>query len=135
MNQKIIKRVLLVLPILLFVCFARNPTKESLRAKTKTFHPNDTQLEPGYNSFVKRAFSEDNIEYGIIAIKDGTKVKYWFKSHHLVDDSGGTWFELPDRKMIYMVGGFCCEVQFPEEGFKTVSDLKRFIQQRHGRRP
>jgi len=35
----------------------------------------------------------DGSEVGRIRLDDGTLVKYWFRSHHLSDDMGGTLFE------------------------------------------
>jgi hypothetical protein len=34
-----------------------------------------------------------------------------------------------------MAGGFCCEVQLPEEQFATLADLRRFIVKHDGTPP
>jgi len=47
-------------------------------------------------------------------MQEGSTSKFWFRSHHLVEDMGGTWFQMSDGTTSYMAGQFCCEVQLPE---------------------
>jgi hypothetical protein len=124
----------ILLPILIVAGCASYPTRNALEPISNKLRPEQAQLEPSYNSYVQRAFSE-NTEYGIINILDGSKVYYWFRSHHLMDDMGGTLFEFPDHKIYYMAGWFCCEAQFPDVPFKNLSELKEFILNHHGISP
>lgn len=127
-------KAVILFSILLFVGCVSYPTKHALEPISEKLRPELAKLEPGYNSYVQRAFSEQT-EYGIINISDGSKVWYWFRSHHLTDDMGGTLFEFPDHQFYYMAGWFCCEAQFPDAPFKNLSELKGFIRNHHGVSP
>lgn len=104
----------------------------------KIAHNNDPKklnLENAYNTYVKRAYLEDRIEIGIIYLEDGSTSKYWFISHHISRDIGGTWFFMSDGRKEYMAGWFCCEVQLPEKQLESLSDLRKFIKKYHGEAP
>ncbi len=120
--------------VLLAGC-ASYPSKAPLRSIMQQHDPESLALVPGYNDYVRRAFLKDRTETGIIQLQDGTTSQYWFRSHHLVDDIGGTWFRMSDGTTTYMAGYFCCEVQLPEEQLKSLDDLKTFIRKHHGTSP
>jgi len=61
--------------------------------------------------------------------------KYWFRSHHLSDDIGGTWFFMSDGTKAYIAEWFCCELQLPKQQFKSLLELKKFIKNHHGIKP
>lgn len=125
----------LIILILISIIFGCNSTRETLRASADKHDPTKAELEPAYNSYVRRSFLPDNTEYGIINIKDGSSAKYWFKSHHLTDDMGGTWFDMSDGTTTYAQGCFCCEVQLPEAQLSDLVALKKFIEKCDGTRP
>lgn len=97
--------------------------------------PVEYQLQAGFNDYVKRAFLDDETELGLIALKDGSTCKYWFRSHHVSGGVGGTWFEMTDGNRVYMRGWFCCEVQLPDSQMASVDQLQRFIEQHDGVEP
>lgn len=45
---------------------------------------------------IQSNFSNNGIEYGIITLKNKKLIKFWFLSHHLISDKGGTIYEFPD---------------------------------------
>lgn len=114
---------------------ASYPSKAPLRGIMQKHDPASLSLEPGYNDYVRRAILKDGTEVGIIQLHDRTTSQYWFRSHHLVDDIGGTWFRMSDGTTSYMAGWFCCEVQLPEAQLKSLGDLKAFIRKHHGTSP
>jgi hypothetical protein len=111
------------------------PTKALLKRISEQYDPATFELERVYDCYWQRAFLDDGTEIGIIQMKDGSYAKYWFRTHHLVDDIGGTWFLMSDGKEMYTAGDFCCEVLLPKEHFETLDDLKRFIREHHGTSP
>jgi hypothetical protein len=128
------RRYFIVVVLLLAGC-ARYPSKDLLQSIMQQHDPLSLTLEPGYNDYVRLAILKDGTEVGIIQLQDGATAKYWFRSHHLVDDMGGTWFQMSDGTTTYMAGWFCCEVQLPEAQFKSLDDLKAFIRKHHGTSP
>lgn len=114
---------------------SRYPTKEPLRQTMMKNDPSTMDLEPGFNKYVDRAILADGTETGIIHCKDGSLSKFWFRSHHLCKDIGGTWFSMSDGKEVYMGGRFCCEVQLPDEQMKSLAELRKFIQEGDGLAP
>ena len=127
-------RWIIALVMLLSGCFSY-PSKAPLKSMMQQHDPARVTLEQGYNDYVHRAILEDGTEIGIIQIKDNSSSKFWFRSHHLVDDIGGTWFQMSDGTTSYMAGWFCCEVQLPEKQLKSLDELKEFICQHHGDNP
>lgn len=111
------------------------PTKARLLkiAEQERYDPGTMELEDGYNSFVKNIMLCDaKVETGIVSLKDGASAKFWFRSHHLAKDIGGTWFFMSDGSRAYMAGYFCCEALFPEEGFASLDELKTYISGHNG---
>jgi hypothetical protein len=68
-------------------------------------------------------------------LKDGSSAKYWFRSHHLSDDLGGTIFTMSDVSQRFMSGYFCCEVQLPDTQLASLDELRAFIREVDGERP
>lgn len=97
--------------------------------------PASLVLERAYNDYVRRAHLSDGTEVGIISCRDGSSARFWFRSHHLTRDDGGTWFRFSDGTEIFMSGYFCCEVQLPERPLDSLNDLRAFIQQHDGISP
>ena len=144
MDKKTPKRTLVLLFILILFLFISliadailaYSTKPSLFRISRNHDPFSMNLEQGYNSYVERTFLiEDKVELGIIHMKDGSYSKYWFKSHHVTDDTGGTWFEMSNGKKMYMAGYFCCEATFPEKQFEDLVELQSFVKEHHKTRP
>lgn len=54
------------------------------------------------------------VQVGTVALGDGSRVPYWFLSHHHTSDYGGTLFELRGGRTVFMEGFFCCGVDFPD---------------------
>ena len=121
--------------MLLLAGCAKYPSKVPLEGVMHQQDPSTLTLEPGYNHYVQRVILKDGTEVGIIQMKDGSTSKYWFRSHHLVDDIGGTWFKMSDGTTTYMAGWFCCEVQLPEKQIGSLDELKSFIREHHGISP
>lgn len=127
-------QAILIVALFLAGC-ASYPSKSPLKSAMLQHDPSSLELEAGYNDYVRRAFLSDRTEVGIIQMKDGATSKYWFRSHHLVDDIGGTWFQMSDGTTTYMAGWFCCEVQLPEKPIESLDELTAFIRKRHGTSP
>ena len=100
--------------------------------------PSALALElPGAHASIRRTHLKDHIEAGLITLGDGSRVRYWFCSHHLVDggDLGATLFRLPDGTDLWMDGYFCCEMDPPEESLVSVAELRSFAAVMDGRNP
>ena len=131
-------RMLRFLPFTLIVLLtgcAEDSTKNNLRVVAMENDPATLALERGYNTYIRRTFLKDRTETGIIDLKDGSSSKYWFRSHHLSHDIGGTWFRMSDGQEVYMAGYFCCEVQLPEEQLGSLAALRDFINEHDGVAP
>ena len=135
MTKTEIKISLLLCVILLLAGCTNYSTKAPLEKITEQYDPSSMQLQQGPYSYAKRASLEDGTELGIIWMKDGSSSKYWFRSHHLVNDIGGTWFSMSDGRKMYMAGYSCCEIALPKEQFESLSDLRKFVRKHHGRIP
>jgi len=74
---------------------------------------------------------------GNLSLRDGTSVAFWFISHHQTDDYGGTLFELPDGKTVFIEGYFCCDVSFdPQDpALANTEALLRMLNEVDGRSP
>ena len=132
------KRMKIRLSIILAMLFAgcsSYPTKAPLRGVMQRHDPSSFTLKQGVNAYVRRTHLEGNTEVGIIKMQNGSSSKYWFRSHHLGDDIGGTWFQMSDGATSYMAGLFCCELWLPKEQFASLADMKTFIQKHHGTAP
>jgi hypothetical protein len=76
-----------------------------------------------------------NIQYGLIEMKNGDFVKFWFLSHHCTSDKGGTFYEYPNGNREFYSGQHCCEVQFIENGldkeFSDIEEFRSFVKERN----
>ena len=108
--------------------------REAARASA-TSDPASLSLGRGYNDYVRRSILADGTEAGIISCRDGSSSRYWFRSHHLTHDDGGTLFRLSDGTEVFMSGYFCCEVQLPEQQLASLVELRAFIREHHGVSP
>lgn len=92
---------------------------------------------PGPQVSIRRTPLTNNIEAGLITLGDGTRVRYWFCSHHLVGagDPGAALFRLPDGSDLWMDGYFCCEMDPPREALVSLTALRSFVSAMDGQRP
>ena len=72
------------------------------------------------------------IEYGVVSLRDGTHVKFAFRSHHSGDAIGATYFVAPGYEK-QMNGWFCCEVECDD--IADIASLDRFIAEHDGISP
>lgn len=118
---------------LLIGCTSRSQ-REAERVSA-TSDPASLSLERGYNDYVRRIILTDGTETGIIMCRDGSSSRFWFRSHHLTRDVGGTLFRFSDGTEVFMSGYFCCEVQLPEPQLASLAELRTFIQKHDGFHP
>jgi hypothetical protein len=126
--------VLLALCLSLPSC-AKPVSRSQLEAARKQNDPAALKLEPAYNDYARRTILPDGTETGIVQCKDGSIAKFWFRSHHLTGDLGGTIFAMSDGSEKFMAGYFCCEVQLPDSQLASLDDLRSFISRADGERP
>ena len=114
-----------------------NATEEKLMKIRNSTKFDVSKQKVGFDKNVKREFTKDGIEYGIITLEDSEKVKYWFQTHHVSEDGmGGTLFELPNGKLEFIEGYFCCEVQLPKKGkFKNSEEFMAEMEKVDGIHP
>jgi hypothetical protein len=124
---------LIVLAAMLGGC--TSSTRRELEHISLMSDPASLSLEQGYNDYVQRVFLTNGTEVGIIRCRDGGSSRYWFRSHHLTDDDGGTLFRLSDGAEVFMSGWFCCEIQLPEQQLGSLADLRAFIRKHDGVSP
>jgi hypothetical protein len=93
------------------------------------------KLDVAYNDYARRTILPDGTETGVIQFKDGSSAKFWFRSHHLSKDLGGTIFAMSDGSEKFMSGYFCCEVQLPNAQLASLDELRAFIRSADGVRP
>jgi hypothetical protein len=129
-----IKCFLVAIAALFLSSCSQDTTREQLKKVSEQYDPARLVLQPGFNSYIQCAHTNDT-EIGIITLKDGSSSKYWFRSHHLTNDDGGTWFEMSDGTKIYITGGFCCEVQLTKEQPQSLQDLKNILKTHDGISP
>lgn len=89
---------------------------------------------------VAYAVTEKGIQYGTIALNDGEYVKFWFLSHHLTNDMGGTIYEFPGGERHFYAGMHCCEVQFSQNltesrTFADAAAFRDYVTQYDGLQP
>ncbi|MBP0611843.1 hypothetical protein J8J42_02140 [Chryseobacterium sp. cx-311] len=114
-----------LLLVLISLSSCENVTEGKLLEVRKSTKFDETKQKKGFDSNIKRE-RKDGIEYGVITLENSEKVKYWFQSHHIGEDGiGGTLFELPNGKLKFIKGYFCCEVQLPKKG--NFKNSKEFI--------
>lgn len=97
--------------------------------------PSQLKLMNGSNDYIRRVSLKGGIECGIVTMKNGEEVKYWFRSHHLSGDQGHARFEFPGGRVRMMTGYFCCEVMFPQDEFESVKELDAFLAEVDGKSP
>lgn len=97
--------------------------------------PSELKLMEGSNDYIRRVSLSGGLECGIVTMKDGDEVKYWFRSHHLSGDQGHARFEFPDGSVRMMTGYFCCEVMFPQDDFASVKEFDAFLAEVDGKGP
>lgn len=125
---------LLITAAVIVAGYSSRAQREIGRASA-TSDPATLALHPGYNDYVRRAILTNGTEAGIISCRDGSSARFWFRSHHLTHDKGGTLFRFNDGSEVFMSGYFCCEVQFPEQQFASLTELRAFIRKHGGVRP
>ncbi|MFN9408665.1 MAG: hypothetical protein ACK6AY_05035 [Akkermansiaceae bacterium] len=81
----------------------------------------------GSNDYIRRMSLSGGIDCGIVTMKDGEEVKYWFLSHHGSGDQGHARFEFPGGRVRMMTGYFCCEVMLPQDEFLSVDEFDAFL--------
>lgn len=128
-------RTLLLIAFAVIVNGCASQTRRDLERTSATSDPSSLALEQGYNTYVRRANLTNGTEVGIISCSDGSSSRYWFRSHHLTHDDGGTFFRLSDGTGLFMSGWFCCEVQLPEQQLASLVELRAFIREHHGISP
>ena len=110
-------------------------THRDLERISSRSDPATLLLEQGYNDYVRRATLPDGTEAGIIQCRNGSSSRFWFRSHHLTHDFGGTLFHLSDGTQAFMSGWFCCELQLPDQQLASLHDLRAFIKEHEGISP
>ncbi len=106
--------------------------------KIETVDFNFDNLTLGMNDVGSNYSNE--IQYGKIFFENGESVKFWFVSHHNVNDYGGAIYEYENGETQFCYGYHCCEVQFPNSSntnfsFTSVNDFKKFISETDGIQP
>lgn len=88
------------------------------------------------SKLVASNISNDGVEYGIITLKNNQQIKFWFVSHHIMSDKGGTIYEFPNREREFVSGMHCCEVQFHDaNSLKDLSAFQNYIKTKNGTKP
>lgn len=109
-------------------CGTDHSSEETLLKVRDSIKIYEDKLQKCSEENVRRAFTKEGIEYGIITLQNGEKIKYWFESHHMSKDQmGGTLFEMPDGELVFIRGYFCCEVQLPKNG--RFENSKEFLEE------
>ncbi len=109
--------------------------RDRLIQASKENDPSRFKLMDGSNHYIRRMSLSGGIECGIVTMKNGEEVKYWFLSHHGSGDLGHARFEFPGGRVRMMTGYFCCEVMFPQDDFESVEELDAFLAGVDGKGP
>jgi hypothetical protein len=128
-------RALLLMMFTVLVSGCGSHTRSDLERISAASDPASLTLAPAFNDYVRRVILADGTETGIISCRDASSSRYWFRSHHLTHDDGGTLFRFSDGTAIFMSGYFCCEVQLPEEQLASLAQLQAFIREHDGINP
>ena len=128
-------RILLLITFAVLVSGCASRTRSDLERISTASDPTSLNLAPAFNDYVRRAILADGTEAGIISCRDGSSSRFWFHSHHLTHDDGGTLFRFSDGTELFMSGYFCCEVQLPEQQLASLVELRAFIREHHGVSP
>lgn len=138
-KKKLIGLGILILGTFLFFSLRKSESQRILESKLKNYEYDFTKLEPLRNNLESNR--DSLIQYGYLHLYNGEKIKFWFLSHHLVDDIGGTIYEFPNGERVFCSGMHCCEVQFYEYGNGPLDELKnsqnfrKYIKEHNGLRP
>jgi len=138
-QKKLIGLGIIILGIVLFFTLRKSESQRILESKLKKYEYDFTKLDPLRNNLESNR--DSLIQYGYLHLKNGEKIKFWFLSHHLVDDIGGTIYEFPNGEREFCSGMHCCEVQFYEFGGESLEELKnstnfrKYIKENDGIRP
>jgi hypothetical protein len=125
--------LLLAFAAILIGCASR-AQREVERASAAS-DPASLSLERSYSEYVRSTILADGTQAGIITCRDGSSSRFWFRSHHLTHDNGGTLFRFSDGAKVFMSGYFCCEVEFPEQQLASLVELRAFIREHDGVSP
>lgn len=128
-------RVILLIVFAALLTGCASHSQRELQHVSSVSDPASLPLDRGYNDYVRRTILADGTETGIISFRDGSSSRFWFRSHHLTHDDGGTLFRLSDGTELFMSGWFCCEVQLPEQQLASLVELRAFIREHHGIKP
>ncbi|SMC58238.1 hypothetical protein [Moheibacter sediminis] len=120
-KNKILLLVIVIFCIVLFFLFRKSESQRILEEKlvTETFDFENFSMHDKYVISNRK----NDIQNGFILLKNGEKVKFWFLSHHLTSDDGGTIYEFQDGEQIFCEGTHCCEVQYFEFGKNKREEL------------
>ena len=106
----------------LLACEVNEAKQRVDQAASEGLDPADFSLNTLSDS-IRFQVLEGGLQVGIITLKSGEEIKFWFCSHHCAKGPSWTRFELPDGEVRYLSGQFCCEVQIADE---SLSDLDAF---------
>jgi len=130
-----VMRTLLLITFAVLVSGCASHTLSDLERISTASDPTSLTLAPAFNDYVRRAVLADGTETGTISCRDGSSSRYWFRSHHLTHDDGGTLFRFSDGTQVFMSGYFCCEVELPEPQLASLVELRAFIREHDGISP
>lgn len=127
---------LLFLIVVLGSCTTK--TERILRNKLNTENYDFSKLKSGVGNV--RYAKKDNVQFGIIRLENNDTIKFWFLTHHITNDKGGTIYEFPNGKKEFYSGFHCCEVQFIKNGIEPIkfsdsADFKKFVEKYDGVKP
>ena len=91
----------------------------------RQYNPLELTLNPCLPASKSYKWLPNGIEVGLIHLRDGTVVKYWFVSKHVQPGLGTTRFDSVDGKTVYLHGCYCCEVVMT--GFENWDELVAYI--------
>ncbi len=97
-------RALLVIAFAAILTGCASRSQREVERASATSDPASLTLDRGYNDYVRRAILTDGTEAGIISCRDGSSSRFWFRSHHLTHDDGGTLFRFSDGTQVFMSG-------------------------------
>lgn len=125
--------IVLVLVVYGFVNSKRNEARAAKLIQDFSEQNDPTIAKPTENDTEWQTMVEkDRMLYGILTLKDGSKVNYWFLSHHNSPDiESHTIFELPNKERLSFKGYFCCDVYFNGQP-KDLNELLAFIKNYNG---
>lgn len=128
--------ILLILIVVLGSCTTKS--ERILRNKLNSEKYDFSKLKSGIGN-VKYA-NKDDIQFGIIPLENNDTIKFWFLTHHITSDKGGTIYEFPNGEKEFYSGFHCCEVQFLKNGIEPIKfsdggEFKKFVEKYDGVKP